>query len=137
MKEKYISYYEGLQLRRNKDVVLYPIWFLARRLILSLAIVTFDQTVWWQLAIKTALVATSTIIVGQIEPFDAPQLNNQEFFNEVIIMIVLYHIFCFTPFVSDTETQYQVGYSIIFFVCLHFYVNFHLIYKMLYRDMKL
>jgi len=38
-----------------------------------------------------------------------------EGFNEVMIIMMSYHMFCFTFFVPDVEVQYNVGYSFVIF----------------------
>jgi len=42
MKAKYSVYYDKLALSRSREVVFFPVFFLMRRLILALAVVTFD-----------------------------------------------------------------------------------------------
>ncbi len=48
-----------------------------------------------------------------VAPFESPILNKLEIFNEVCVILAVYHLFCFTPFVSDASTQYNVGWSMI------------------------
>ena len=56
-------------------MVAYPLYFMMRRLMLGLTIVLLDQTVIWQVAMKTALVMTNVILVGTIQPFVDPSRN--------------------------------------------------------------
>ena len=46
-----------------------------------------------------------------------------EGFNEVIVIILSYHLFCFTFFVQDLTAQYHVGTSFVFFFLVVIFVN--------------
>ena len=48
-----------------------------------------------------------------VAPFESEILNKLEIFNEVCVILAVYHLFCFTPFVSEASTQYSVGWSMI------------------------
>jgi len=52
------------------------------------------------------------------------------------MMFVLYHMLCFTPFMSDFFVQYMMGYSVIFFVTLHLVVNMSIVLKKTYKSLK-
>jgi len=95
---KYYAYYTDLDLTESAHVVWYPVYFMLRRLMLGLTIVFLDQTVIWQIASKTTLVLTSVFLVGKIKPFNDPFKNWMEQLNEALLMFVVYHIMCFTPF---------------------------------------
>ena len=43
--------------------------------------------------------------------------------NEITVLVVVYHQFCFTDFISDYHTQNSVGTSLIFFVILNGCLN--------------
>jgi len=101
--EKYHTFYEGLNVEGSPNVVLYPLYFMVRRLLLGLTIVLLDQTVIWQVAMKTASVIANVILVGQIMPFTDHSKYKMEFVNEVLVMFVLYHMIIFTPFLHDFE----------------------------------
>ena len=48
-----------------------------------------------------------------------------ETLNEIIILLTIYHFFCFTDFVSDIEVRsIFVGYSMLFMTGLNMTVNF-------------
>ena len=42
------------------------------------------------------------------------KIRRLEFFNEFMIMIVIYHTYLLTDFVDDTEIRYGVGFSYIY-----------------------
>ena len=45
--------------------------------------------------------------------------RRSEYFSEVAIIFLMYHVFCFTDFVPEVETRFLVGYSISGFVILY------------------
>jgi len=98
---KYNAFYTDLDIRENPRVVWYPLYFMVRRLLFGLTIVLLNQSVIWQVAGKTALVVTAVLLYGWIKPFNDPLMNKMELFNEVVIMFVVYHMICFTPFIQD------------------------------------
>ena len=61
------------------------------------------------------------------KPFKTESQRKMEIFNEVILMIVMYTIICFTPWVESIETKVKIGYVTMFFVSLHFIVNLTII----------
>jgi hypothetical protein len=40
----------------------------------------------------------SVTVVGFLRPFEVARANDMEFFNEIMIMMVLYNFICFTDF---------------------------------------
>ena len=60
-----------------------------------------------------------------------------EYFNEFILMVVLYTILCFSPFVGDVNNKFFIGYVSIFFVSLHLVVNISSIFISTFASVKL
>ena len=52
-----------------------------------------------------------------------------EYFNECILMLTVYTIICFTPFVPEVETKFYIGYMAISLVVLHLVVNLLIIFR--------
>jgi succinate-acetate transporter protein len=46
-----------------------------------------------------------------------------EFFNEAMLMVTGYHLFCYTSFVPKASTRYQVGTSLIIWTIFTVVVN--------------
>ena len=49
----------------------------------------------------------------QINPYALTFRSRLEFWNEVCIVICIYHYFCFTDYVPNPETRYMIGTSLI------------------------
>jgi len=64
------------------------------------------------------------IALGSADPFKMLSDRRIEYFNEAMLMITGYHLFCFTDFVPDAETRELVGLSLM--VCTIFSVAVNL-----------
>ena len=62
-----------------------------------------------------ACATTSVIYLLQLWPLSTPGAVLLEVFNEATIVVLTYHMICFTDFVPDANTRYPVGYSYIAF----------------------
>jgi len=136
-KRKYGKCYEDVDLRNGNMVLLQPIWFLLRRFIVSVMVVFFNTTVIWQIALMTLTIIVQVIILGRVQPYSVSNKRRYEMFSETILMLVLYHFICFTPFVPDLEVRFKLGYSVCGLVCLHLAVSLFLLLKESYRNAKL
>ena len=56
------------------------------------------------------------IFVGYTKPWADPDEWKKQLLNESILLLVCYHMMCFTPFFPDYKKQNVVGYSVIFVV---------------------
>ena len=63
------------------------------------------------------------IIFGYISAKRLPRDRRMEYFNEVTIMMCVYHLFFFTDFVDDPIARYQLGFSLIGVTCLNIIGN--------------
>ena len=67
------------------------------------------------------------IFVGHQRPLISKLRNKTEIFNEVLIIIIMYHFFVFTDFVLDARVKYTVGYSCCGFLLLNIVGNLTLL----------
>ena len=128
-KAKYGEFYEGLKLSNGPVVFWQPIWFLIRRFLLATTIVWRHRVLVLQVVQMTGQIITAVIIIGNVRPFTDPKKSRFEFFNEIMIMLVMYHIICFSPFVPSLETKFLLGYSVCFVVSMHLVINLYFIMK--------
>ena len=63
--------------------------------------------------------------------------TNLEYFNEIILLFVLYTVFCFSPWIYDAEIKFNIGYLAILVVVLHLVVNLSLILTSTCKLMKM
>ena len=57
-------------------------------------------------------------------PMESRVANLFEFFNDCTLLLLTYHLWCFTDIVGEPETRYQLGYIFIGVslgnICVHF-----------------
>jgi len=135
-KTKHSVFYDDLELRNGKLVLMQPLWFLVRRFMISMMVVFLDATVIWQIALMTMNVIVQVIILGRVAPFALRSANKFELFSECIVMLVMYHLICFTPFVPDLEVRFRLGYLVIGVICLHLTISLGILLKDTYRSIR-
>jgi hypothetical protein len=55
-------------------------------------------------------VMIAVILIGEANYFETPLKQRLELANEILIMLILYNMICFSPFVSDAESRFKMGY---------------------------
>ena len=107
---KYGALYEGLKLEMKENTRAYglfdPAFFILRRIFFVFAAIWMDNFLWGQLAIQFACSVTLVIYFLQVWPFEDPMITKLEVMNEVTTVLLLYHMFIFTDWVSDATTRY-------------------------------
>ena len=82
-------------------------------------------------------IVTSVIILGRLKPFKTRDKRETEIFNEIILMVVMYTIMCFSSFVPDAAVRFNIGYVCIAAIAAHLAVNFAIIGQSTYRKIKM
>jgi len=137
MHKKHGAFYEELELRNGKLVLMQPAWFLARRLLLAVMVVFLNTTVIWQIALMNLTVIVQVILLGRVAPFKRRFSNHFETFSECIVMMVMYHLICFTDFMTDLDVRFKLGYTVSAVVCLHLLVSIGLMAKATFKDLRM
>ena len=75
------------------------------------------------------------IFLGLVKPYKVFQMNNNEMLNEVLTMMIMYHIFCFTDWIQDERLRFNLGYSCLMFNIFHLGLNMYHIMKSTVKDM--
>ena len=110
--DTYGALYEGFRLNdihekgedtppTKKGIIWYQFYFLFRRLILAVLVVLSKDVLFWQIAGLVYQTVFACIIVGQVRPFETNFQNTMEFFNEMMIMFVMYIMMTFTDWMPD------------------------------------
>ena len=70
-----------------------------------------------------AMTGIATIIfIGLTRPFKSRTRNTVELLEEVAIIVLSYHCFCFTDWIIDLEVRHSLGYSLIVCIGLHLFL---------------
>lgn len=94
---------------------------------MALTIIVIEDALYLQIFIKALSVIAAVVIVGHVDGLTMEK-RRSEFFNEVIIMLVLYNMICFSPFVPDNSARIVMGYCCCAVVGLHLLVNLSVIF---------
>lgn len=105
--------YEGVHLFRDPYNTLYYPGFIFRRLIFVLIPMFFYMFPWLQL--QLLLFSTSLYMIWYVNL--RPHEDKYVFFvlswNEVMHLILCYHLVCFTDLVQNENAKFQMGYSMV------------------------
>ena len=110
VKRRYGAFFEGLLLDNGPYVLIYPFYFMLRRLLLALIVVIFRNFLWMQIFLKALTIITAVIILGEANYFETKFKHRMEYANEILVMLMLYNMICFSPFVPDIQTRSKMGY---------------------------
>ena len=97
--------------------------FFFRRLMVATCVIYFESSVMTQFVTVTVTGLATVILLAVKRPFASKTRNTVEILEECSIMLINYHVFCFTDFVASAEVQhYYVGYSLVICVVLHLFL---------------
>ena len=103
-----------------------PMLFFVRRLTMCYSLVFMRGFVWGQIALQAFVTLTMIIYLMWFRPYKSQFSNRIETFNEVMALLILYSIICFTDFVPEVEMKGHIGTALICAVC--FYASVHLLF---------
>jgi hypothetical protein len=126
-KERIEPFFEELDMRKGPIVIVHPIYFLLRRFLMAALVVYFRDSLISQVFFKAMSIIVAVNLIGNVQALHTPERRNLEYLNEIIIMLVLYTIICFSQFVPDPEARYMMGFVCIVIVASHLLINLWLI----------
>lgn len=126
-REKFGSIYENFQYTRGKIKVTEPFYSAVRRLIMAVVLVFLKDYPTFQIIMITYSWCAIVIITGHIRPFKYPSDYFIDCFNELFILLLIYHLICFADFVKEFETQVYIGWSMVFVMMINIGINFTII----------
>lgn len=129
-------FFDELSIKKGPIVLLHPLYFLIRRFIMATMVVFLREYLFAQILIKALSIIFACYLISYVEAFALPERRRFEYFNEVVIMFVLYNMICFSNFVPDVEARYTIGFFCIFIVSLHLGINLFLIVYHNFKKLK-
>lgn len=100
-KRLYKELYVGLNLERGPKVLLWPFYFMIRRLLLGIAVVFARDCLSGQIFLVAFNIVIAVILIGELDPFETNFKRRIEYFNEINTILIMYTILCFSPFVPS------------------------------------
>ncbi len=101
---KWGALWEGMKIK-DKGFIAYNFTFLLRRLWLGLSVVFSRDILCFQIMGLVSQIIICCIVTGQTRPFEVLKANDMEYFNEIMIMFVLYNFMCFTDWQPAVKIQ--------------------------------
>ena len=92
------TFYEDLDLELGNKVFLQPVFFLFRRVYMA-AMVLYVTSFTWQFIMLLIHLVASIVLLIILQPFSESKKVRAEMMNEYLLLIMFYHVICFTPFV--------------------------------------
>lgn len=127
IKKRVGSVYEELDIRKGKKILIQPMFFLLRRLVLGYAVVYMNDNFAGQIMVIALQTLASAMVLSYVHAFKSMQRHRMEFFNEVVFLLILYTILCFSDWLGDEELQLKIGFVSCSLICIHLGLNFLLI----------
>ena len=104
--------YVDFNLRDGKSSLFWPITQTFEKLIIAFVLVFFERG-FAQLITINFVSLFHLMTLGLLSPYKIPGNTKWELFQESIVFLVFYNLFCATDFVKDVPTRDFVGYSMI------------------------
>ena len=117
------SFYDGININKSMMSIYYYPMFLMRRLLFVLLPIIFEGVEWHQIQSLIFVNLFFTMYYYNVQPHLEPNRRRVEMFNEFMVVILSYHLMTFTHFLNDVATQFMMGYSFIFALCLVLFLN--------------
>jgi hypothetical protein len=114
IKQRFGAFLEEISFDKDLSFLTYPCYFMLRRFFMAVMLVVFQKFLSMQIFLKAMSVVTALILIGEANYFETPFKQQKEFSNEILLMIMLYNMICFSPFVPDIEARFRMG----FFCCV-------------------
>lgn len=102
---RYGELYPELNMKNGRTMLWVPGFFLLRRIMLGIAVCVVGRFLIWQIFLLTAQIIIQIIIIGG-NTYATRAKRVGEYFNEVMLMQVMYTIFIFTPWVDDVIIKF-------------------------------
>ena len=56
-------------------------------------------------------------LLGLVKPLEDQQTNRLEIYNSFSLLCITYCLLCFTSFVADPGTRYDIGFVLVILTC--------------------
>jgi len=120
----------------NKVNIRYLLFFYARRLMITVAVVFWRDYLFLQIFQMYMQITIQVVMIGYLRPQRTEKEYVLEFFNEGVILFSTYMIMSCSNWVPDEDVKYQIGYVLVFVVSTHLLINLSLVLKVSCIDLN-
>jgi len=100
--------------------VVEPLYFYVRRIILAVTVVSLQSMPFFQLQLLVWQSLIAIMIHTAFNPYSTKSQGRLELFNEVLILLCIYHVFGMTDLISSVTAKLYLGYSLVGFLAIQF-----------------
>lgn len=120
-KAKYENAYGDIELFDNEQAIWEPVLYLLRRLAMAIICVCMIGYPIFQIGALFACQIVYIIFLGHVKPYDGQDKYKNEYFNEAMIFLIVYHLITYSDeYIRNSAGRTICGYSMI--VCTLFVV---------------
>ena len=116
-------------------IVLAAALFFFKRFAFIVIILVLKDYLWFQIMAINCLTLGTVIFTLWYWPLETKQANLFEVFNDVALLLMTYHMWCFTDIVPEPETRHMLGFSFIAVSMMNILV--HLVTMLLESGIKM
>jgi hypothetical protein len=122
VKAKYQNLYQDAALYRNNYVKFYSIAFALRRILFISIPIMFAEPMM-QILVFMLIHTLYLVAYVSVNPHTDQRRTCVEIFNEICLMILMYHLAGYNGLIADPEVNFGMGYSLVGFILLNLTVN--------------
>jgi len=114
---------ENFNTKKGRKVLLMPLFFMIRRLIIAATVIFMvDHNLFKSfMMIHHTLVALC--LIWSIQAYNSLRDNLIDFFNELCVLLLSYHLILFNDWTGSDEVRYNIGWSMAGITVLNIVVN--------------
>ena len=90
-----------------------PVLFFMRRILFVFIALVMREYFWVQLASINFVALGAVIFIMWARPLETRQANISETFNDCTLLVITYHLWCFTDIIPKPETRNYLGFTFI------------------------
>ena len=121
-KLRFFSLYLNVNTRKDNALLMMTL-FVTRQLLFALNVVLLKGYTNCQIFMQFLTSLMLLLFFVAVRPLNSAFLNGMEIFNELVLLLASYFLFCFTYFVPDAHTRYKLGWCFIALVLTLIVVN--------------
>ena len=88
-------------------------FFFLKRCIFVILLIAAKDYIWVQVAALNFMALGSLMYTLWLMPFDSMKANLFEVFNDSTLLVLTYHLWCFTDMIQEAETRNELGFIFI------------------------
>ena len=113
---RYEVLYQNLRVLKSmrfSTFVVEPLYFYMRRVMLAVTVVYLQSQPFFQLQLLVWQSLIAIMILITLNPYSTKSQGRLELFNEILILLCIYHVFGMTDLISSVPAKLYLGYSLV------------------------